>query len=178
MAECDIGKSEAGECPFSSSQCRSDPRHFSDPLATPQGLATVGVSGGSNDESNLFVKLKKEHISSQGRMMPRKIQTWSGDGMDRECKCRRRVRSGWAPEANRDEGTAYVYRDVRMKAGDCVFGMSVAYRQRSSTSSTLTHSVSDYTVDGIDGTMVGNCHRDAFVVLYRDIMPTSSGGKD
>ena len=63
----DIGKYEAGECPFSSSQCRSDPRHFADPLATLQGLATVGVAGVSNDESNLFVKLKKEHISSQGR---------------------------------------------------------------------------------------------------------------
>ena len=98
--------------------------------------------------------------------------------MDRECECRHCVRSGWAPEANCDEGTSYAYRDVRMKAGDCVFGMSDAYRQRSSMSSTLTHSVSDYTVDGIDGTMVGDCHRDATVVVYRDIMLTLPGGKD
>ena len=63
----DIGRYEAGECPFSSLQRRSNPCHFADLLATPQGLAMVGVAGVSNDESNLFVKLKKEHISSQGR---------------------------------------------------------------------------------------------------------------
>ena len=61
MAECNIGRSEAGECPFSSLQCRSNPHHFTNLLATLQGLATVGVLGVSNDESNLFVKLKKEH---------------------------------------------------------------------------------------------------------------------
>jgi hypothetical protein len=44
--------------------------------------------------------------------------------------------------------------------------------------STLIHSVSDYTVDGINGTMVGDCHCDAFFVKYCDIMPTLSGGKD
>jgi hypothetical protein len=62
MVEYNIGRSEVGKCPSSPSlQCRSGPCYSTNPLATPQGLATVGVLGVSNDESNLFVKLKKEH---------------------------------------------------------------------------------------------------------------------
>ena len=61
MVEYDSDRSEVGKCSSSKSQCRSVPRHFTNPLATPQGLATVGVSGVSNNDSNLFVMLKKEH---------------------------------------------------------------------------------------------------------------------
>ena len=61
MVEYDIVRSEVGKCPSSPLQCRSGPRHSTNPLATPQGLATVGVLGVSNNESNLFIKLKKEH---------------------------------------------------------------------------------------------------------------------
>jgi len=65
VAEFDFDGSEAGGCFHSSPklQCRSDPLHLADPLATPQGLATVRVSRVSNntDDSNIFVELKKEH---------------------------------------------------------------------------------------------------------------------
>jgi hypothetical protein len=61
MVEYDSDSSKVGKCSSSKSQCRSVPCHFTNPLATPQGLATVGVSGVSNDDSNLFVMLKKEH---------------------------------------------------------------------------------------------------------------------
>lgn len=86
-------------------------------------------------------------------------------------------------EGGSEEGTSYVCSDVRMKAGDYVFGMFVAYRLRSSKS---THDDSNYTVEDINGTTVGDCHRDTFVVMctsrsiivYRDTIPTSSGCED